>query len=39
MGVSLFPDALRASSMVRDLLSFAASEAYYVCRVKLGLAD
>ncbi len=34
----LIPDAIRQSPILRDLLTFATSDAYYVCRVKLGLA-
>ncbi|MCC6748811.1 MAG: hypothetical protein IT371_14220 [Deltaproteobacteria bacterium] len=38
-GRPVYPDQLRASFAVRDLLTFAASEEYYLCRAKLGLAD
>ncbi|PIE66388.1 MAG: hypothetical protein CSA24_00280 [Deltaproteobacteria bacterium] len=37
--VPLFPDALHRSPLLRDLLTFAASDAYYACRVKLGIAQ
>jgi tetratricopeptide (TPR) repeat protein len=34
----LYPDAMRRSALLRDLLTFAASDAYYACRVKLGVS-
>jgi tetratricopeptide (TPR) repeat protein len=37
-GIAAFPDAIRQSPFVRDLLTFAASDSFYVCRVKLGMA-
>lgn len=36
-GLPLFPDALRKSTLLRDLVTFATSDAYYACRLKLGL--
>ena len=34
-GLPLYPEAVHRSPLLRDLLGFAASEAYYQARVKL----
>jgi tetratricopeptide (TPR) repeat protein len=34
----VIPDAIQVSRAARDLISFAVSDGYYICRVKLGAA-
>jgi len=37
-GVDVYPEGIARSALLEDLLTFAASKAYYVTRVKLGMA-